>query len=151
VAVNRDKVYEALDKLDGDRALRTLLERDLGYDYEGGLISGDDWPEDLASDPMLFASTSKDGRFTVIRARLSKRGKLSLVTERKVMEQLRQKYPYSLYIFSDAEDRLWRAEDGRKQYRRIVVGPGEGFRTAAERTSIPSVDDLASIRNCKNM
>jgi hypothetical protein len=161
VAINRDKVHEALGKLDGDRALRNLLVRELGYDYEGGLISGDGWPEELAGDPMLFASTAKDGRFTVIRARLSKRGKLSLMTERKVMEQLRQRYPYSMYIFSDAEDRLWHfvnaphgairpasgAEDGRKQYRRIVVGPSEGFRTATERISILSVDDLVERTN----
>ena len=156
MTVNRDKVHEALGKLDGDRALRNLLVRELGYEHEGGLISGDGWPEDLAGDPMLFASTAKDGRFTVIRARLSKRGKLSLVTERKVMEQLRQRYPYALYTFSDAEDRLWHfvnaphgavsptsgAEDGCMQYRRIVVGLGEGFRTATERISILSVDDL---------
>lgn len=155
--VNRDNVYEALSKLDGDRALRNLLERELGYDYEGGLISSDGWPEDLASDPVLFATTGRDGRFTVIRARLSKRGKLSLMTERKIMERLKRSYPYSLYVFSDAEDRLWHFVNapldpeaqgpghlsGRKQYRRIVIGPGERFRTATERISLLSVDDLA--------
>jgi hypothetical protein len=72
------------------------------------------------------------------------------VAERKVMERLRDPYPYALYAFSDAEERLWHfvnAPHGErvasKQYRRIVVGPGEGLRTATDRISMLSVDDLA--------
>jgi hypothetical protein len=159
--VNREKVQRSLEGLDGEEALRRLLERELGYDYEGGRISADGLPadveEELAADPALVASTARDGRFTVIHVRLNSAGKLSLTTERKIMERLKKSYPYSLYVFSDAEDRLWHFVNapldpeaqapgnlsGRKQYRRIVVGPGESFRTATERISLLTVDDLA--------
>ena len=137
-----------LRNLDGEGALRNLLERELGYDHEGGLISVDYLPEDVAGaldgDPKLFASTASEGRFTVIYARLATPGKLSLVTERNIVERLRRSYPCSLYVFSYAEDKLWHFVNapldpeaqgpghlsGRKQYRRIVVGPGKRFRTA---------------------
>ena len=161
MSVNQEKVYEALIQLDGERSLRRLLERVLGYDYEGGLISTDELPagteEEVASDPTLIASTARDGRFTVIHTRLNTPGKLSLTTERRIMERLKKSYPYSLFIFSDAEDKLWHFVNapldpeaqapghlsGRKQYRRVVVGPGERFRTATERISLLSVEDLS--------
>ncbi len=161
MTVDTKKVQKSLEELDGEHALRRLLERELGYDYEGGLISAGDLPagveEEVASDPTLIASTARDGRFTVIHTRLNTPGKLSLTTERKIMERLKKSYPYSLYIFSDVEDKLWHFVNapldpeaqapghlsGRKQYRRVVVGPGERFRTATERISLLSVDDLA--------
>lgn len=151
--VDKEKVHKSLEGLDGERALRQLLERELGYDYEGGLISTEELPagveEEVASDPTLIASTARDGRFTVIHIRLTTPGKLSLTTERRIMERLKKSYPYSLYVFSDSEDRLWHFVNapldpeaqapghlsGRKQYRRVVVGPGERFRTATERIS----------------
>jgi hypothetical protein len=109
LAVDLDRVRKALRNLDGERTLRNLLERELGYDYEGGLIPVDDLPEDvggaLDGDPKLFASTASEGRITIIYARLNTPGKLSLVTERKIMERLKQSYPYSLYVFSDDEDK----------------------------------------------
>lgn len=159
--VDREKVQRSLEGLDGEEALRRLLERELGYDYEGGRIPAEGLPagteDELAADPTLVASTARDGRFTVIHVRLNSAGKLSLTTERKIMERLKKSYPYSLYVFSDAEDRLWHFVNapldpeaqapgnlsGRKEYRRIVVGPGESFRTATERISLLSVDDLA--------
>jgi len=159
--VDRERVRRSLERLDGEGGLRRLLVRELGYDYEGGLISADELPagveEDLAADPTLIASTAREGRFTVIHVRLATPGKLSLTTERKIMERLKKGYPYSLYVFSDAEDRLWYFVNapldpeaqapghlsGRKQYRRVVVGPGERFRTATERISLLWVDDLA--------
>ncbi len=107
MAVDRGRVYQALVNLDSERALRNLLERELGYDYQGGYISGDDLPDDaireLDGDTKLFASTASEGRFTVIYARLSTPGKLSFMAERKIMERLRKSYPYSLYVFSDAD------------------------------------------------
>ena len=161
--VNRDNVLNILRDLDSARALKNLFVRELGYDSEGGAISNDDWPEDvisaLAGNPTLLASTASDGRFTVIHARLSTAGKLSLVSERRILDRLRQRYPFSLYVFSDAEDKLWHfvnaphissatgtdseAGSTSKQYRRIVVGPDERLRTATERLSMLSVDDLA--------
>ena len=100
--------------------------------------------------PELFATAGREGRFAVIRVRLAQAGKLSLGAERKVMERLKDPYPYALYVFSDAEERLWHfvnAPHGErvasKQYRRIVVGPAEGLRTATDRISMVSVDDLA--------
>lgn len=164
--VNRERIGQALIDLDGERALRNLLERELGYDAEDGLISVDGLApriaEEIAAGPTLIASTAKEGRFTVLYVRLVPTGKLSLITERKIMERLKKSYPYSLYIFSDAEDKLWHFVNapldpeaqapghlsGRKQYRRIVVGSPDhrnsgGFlRTAIERISLLSVDEL---------
>ena len=153
MSINRDRVLEALRDLDGQRGLRRLLERVLGYDGERGLISTDDWREDvsdaLAGEPELFASGGREGRFAVIRVRLNQAGKLSLMAERKIIERLRDRYPYALYIFSDVEESLWHfvnAPHGErvasKQYRRIVVGPGEGLRTATDRISLLSIDEL---------
>jgi hypothetical protein len=137
--VDKERVRKTLEGLDGEEALRRLLERELGYDYEGGLISADELPagveEEVASDPTLIASTARDGRFTVIHTRLKTSGKLSLTTERKIMERLKKAYPYSLYIFSDSEEELWYFLNappdpetqapgylsGRKQHRRVVV------------------------------
>ena len=130
------------------------MERVLGYDFSGGLISTAGWPEDvvesLASEPELFATAGRESRFGVIRVKLASSGKLSLVAERKVMERLRNNYPYALYVFSDADERLWHfvnAPHGErvanKQYRRLVISPGEELRTATERISMLSVDTLA--------
>jgi len=102
MSVYRDRVLEALRDLDGQRGLRRLLERVLGYDGERGLISTDDWREDvsdaLAEEPELFATGGREGRFAVIRVRLNRVGKLSLMAERKIMERLRDRYPYVLYV-----------------------------------------------------
>lgn len=161
--VNRERIGQALIDLDGERALRNLLEHELGYDTEDSLISvGAFAPgieEEITAEPTLIASTAKDGRFTVIYVQLTTTGKLSLTTERKIIERLKKSYPYSLYVFSDAEDKLWHFVNapldheaqapghlsGRKQYRRIVVGPRDrgGLRTAIERISLLSVDELA--------
>lgn len=88
--VDQEKVQRALERLDGEWALRQLLERELGYDYEGGSIPADESPAavkgEIASDPTLIASTARDGRFTVIHVRLAIPGKLSLTTERNIME-----------------------------------------------------------------
>ncbi len=148
--VDRDKVLEELRSLDGDHALRRLLVRTLGYEAEGGLVPGDSWPEELDGEPELFATAGREGRFAVIRARLNTPGRLSLTAERRTIEHLRDRYPYALYVFSDAEDRVWHFVNapyaeraGGKQYRRMVVGPDEELRTATDRISMLSVDDLA--------
>ncbi len=104
--VDRDKVLEGLRSLDGDRALKRLLVRTLGYEAEGGLVSGDSWPEELDGEPELFATAGREGRFAVIRTRLNTPDKLSLTAERRTIERLRDRYPYALYVFSDAEDRV---------------------------------------------
>ncbi len=61
--VDREKVQRSLEGLDGEEALRRLLERELGYDYEGGRISADGLlagtEEELAADPALVASTAR--------------------------------------------------------------------------------------------
>jgi hypothetical protein len=38
LAVDLDRVRKALRNLDGERALRNLLGRELGYEHEGGRI-----------------------------------------------------------------------------------------------------------------
>jgi hypothetical protein len=129
LAVDLDRVRKALRNLDGERALRNLLGRELGYEHEGGRISGDSYPEELEGDPTLFATAGREGRFSVIHTSFNTPGKLSLMAERKVMEKLRNRYPYALHIFSDAEDQLWHflnvphaERAGDKQYRRIIAG-----------------------------
>jgi hypothetical protein len=67
LAVDRDRIYQALRNLDGERELRTLLEREIAYDYDGDFISGDDLPEDAAGE-------------------LVGNPKLSLSTERRIMD-----------------------------------------------------------------
>jgi hypothetical protein len=64
----------------------------------------------------------------VIHTSFNTPGKLSLMAERKVMEKLRNRYPYALHVFSDAEVRLWHfvivlhaERTGDKQYRRIIA------------------------------
>lgn len=148
--IDSGEVLRALKDLDGDRTLRGLLVRTLGYEAGGGLVSGEGWPEGMEGEPELFASAGREGRFAVIRTRLSTPARLSLMVERKIIERLREHYPYALYVFSDADDKLWHFVNaphaeraGGKQYRRIVVGPGERFRTATERIAMLSVDDLA--------
>ena len=132
MAVELDRIRKALRNLDGERALRNLLGRELGYEHEGSRISGDSYPEELEGDPTLFATAGREGRFSVIYTSFHTRGKLSLMAERKVMEMLRNRYPYALHVFSDAEDQLWHFVNvphaeraGDKQYRRIVVSTGE--------------------------
>ena len=109
--VDHNRIYQALRNLGSEKGLRNLLERELGYNYEGGLISTDGLPadveEEIASGPTLIASTAKDGRFTVIHVQLNTFAKLSLTTGCRIMERLKKSYPYSLYIFSDNGDRLW--------------------------------------------
>ncbi len=153
MAVDLDRVRKALRNLDGERALRNLLGRELGYEHQGGKISGDSYPEELEGDPTLFATAGREGRFSVIHTSFNTPGKLSLMAERKVIEKLRNRYPYALHIFSDAEDQLWHFVNvphaeraGDKQYWRIVVSTGEPSRTAIERISMLSVDDLAEKR-----
>ncbi len=52
--VDREKVRRSLEGLDCEEALRRLLERELGYDYEGGRIPADGLPagteEELAAE-----------------------------------------------------------------------------------------------------
>ena len=60
LAVDRDRVRQALRDLDGERALRNLLGRELGYEHEGGRISDDSWPEELDGDPTLFATAGRE-------------------------------------------------------------------------------------------
>jgi hypothetical protein len=146
-------VHRALRNLDGERSLRSLLGRELGYEHKGDRISGDSYPDELQGEPTLFATAGREGRFSVIHARFKTPDKLSLMAERKVMEKLRNRYPYALHVFSDADDQLWHFVNaphaeraGDKQYRRIVVATGEPSRTASERISMLSVDDLADER-----
>ena len=48
MSVDRGHVLETLQALDGKRALGRLLERVLGYDGDGGLVSTDGWPEEVS-------------------------------------------------------------------------------------------------------
>ncbi len=65
--VDREKVRRSLEGLDGEGALRRLLVRELGYDYEGGSISADGLQAsveaDLAADPTLIASMAAKSAF----------------------------------------------------------------------------------------
>ena len=56
MAVELDRIRKALRNLGGERALRNLLGRELGYEHEGVKVSGDSYPEELKGDPTLFAT-----------------------------------------------------------------------------------------------
>ena len=81
----RDSV-RGLRSLDEDRVLRRLLVCVLGYEGEGGLVSGNGWSEELDEEPELLATAAREGRFAVIRPRLSMLGKVWLTAEPKVVE-----------------------------------------------------------------
>jgi hypothetical protein len=132
LAVDLDRVRKALRSLDGERALRNLLGRELGYEHQGVRVSGDSYPEELEGDPTLFATAGREGRFSVIHTSFNTPGGLSLMAERKVMERLRNRYPYSLHIFSDAEGKAYvfcRAGEHRLFYAVDAAGEAKEIST----------------------
>ncbi len=148
-------VEKSLKSLKDTRALRRLVVSVLGYDDRGGSIDTSEWKPELRDEieghPMLLASGGRDGLFVVVHTRMKKPGPVPIGAQRRVMERMRDDYPNALFVFSDSTERVWHFVNvpyanesaGRKQYRRIVAGPGDGLRTAVERLSMLSLDDLA--------
>ncbi|MBN1933479.1 MAG: Eco57I restriction-modification methylase domain-containing protein [Anaerolineae bacterium] len=167
----QQRVYDLLCRMptDGLNAVKRLFWTELNYDRANEPLSIRGWPERvgqrLDDTPLLLAQhTSSFGSFDIIYARLAadQRGRdhLSLIAERRVIDQLLPNHPYALFVFSDVDGRHWHlvnvkvdagtaagdAADGtparRSVFRRISVGPYERLRTAAERMAMLDVADL---------
>jgi len=137
------QVLGLLENFSGIDPLKNLVWTKLNYDRVNKPVTRRSWPEPAASvlqeDPILLASGGENGDFRVLYSRLVK-DRLSLADERSVTSRLLKDHPYSLFVFSDRNQRNWHflnvklAEDveKRKLFRRITVGPFEKMRTASQ-------------------
>lgn len=143
-------ILQNLRELDG---LKTLFWTELNYQRQNKPLGLRDWPEParkaLAENPVLLASGGEDDAFHVIYCRLESDG-LPRGLERPVVTQLLGEHPYALFVFSNRDRSRWHflnvkhdSKGGaRRLFRRILVAPGEGLRTAAERLQML---DLATL------
>ncbi len=148
-------VKKSLTNLKDKRNLRKLIVGVLGYEDRGSGIDTSGWKPELLKElkrqPVLLASGGREGRFVVVYTCLSESGRVPIGAQRRVMERMRNDYPNALFVFSDSNETVWHFVNvpyanesaGRKQYRRIVVSPENGYRTATERLAMISLDDLA--------
>jgi len=150
----QQNVLNLLHGLKGQEPLKKLFWTELNYDRANSPISRKGWGEQassaLADDPVLFATGGKD--FHVIHARL-KTDKLLIGIERPVVSRLLQDHPYSLFIFSNANQDQWhflnvKYDDDvqkRRLFRRITVGTQEKLRTASERIDKINLADAPNV------
>jgi hypothetical protein len=149
----QSQVLGLLQNFSSAEPLKELFWSQLNYDRVNQRTSRRGWPESaaelLADDPTLLASGGPHGEFKVLYSRLAK-DRLSISDERIVTSRLLKDNPYSLFVYSDRQQRNWHflnvkmAEDEnkRKLFRRVSVGPYEKMRTASQ---VISQLDLASI------
>jgi len=147
-------VLNVLQGLKGQEPLKQLFWTELNYDKINSPISRKGWGEQasgaLVDDPVLFATGGKD--FHVIHARL-KSEKLLMGMERPVVSRLLQSHPYSLFIFSNANQDQWhflnvKYDDDvqkRKLFRRISIAPLDKLRTASERLDKINLADASNV------
>ena len=147
-------VLELLRGMRGLDPLKDLFWSQLNYEHVNTPLPRRGWPqratEALAEDPVLFAAGGAGEAFQVIYARLNANC-LYLTHERPVVGQLLRQHPYSLFVFSTANQDYWhfinvkQADDPAKRriFRRITVGQHEKLRTASERIAML---DLESVR-----
>jgi hypothetical protein len=139
-------ILDLLKALRGVDPLKRLFWSELNYGQVNQPLSREDWPkaasEALAEDPVLLAG---HGDFHIIYARLHSAGRLHLTDERAVVTRLLRDHPYSLFVFSDAEQQNWhfvnvrydqaaeKKPEGRRIFRRIAAGQYERLWTASDR------------------
>lgn len=152
-------VEKSLTNLKSERNLRQLIVGVLGYDHRGSGVDTSGWKPELLDElkgrPVLLASGGREGRFVVVYTRLNESGRVLIGAQRRVMDRMRGDNPNALFVFSDSTETVWHFVNvpyanesaGRKQYRRIVVSPENGYRTATERLTMISLDDLAREKN----
>jgi hypothetical protein len=148
------EIYDLLNGWSGFNHLRKLFNEILNYDYANDRIPTINMPDTVKSvlfEPPLIFGTACDDEFKLIYCRM-KSDRLRLTDERSVITYLRKRENqiYSLFAFSDRERRTWHLvnaipgsgegqEDKAKRrlyLRRIVIEPGERYRTAAERLAM---------------
>lgn len=132
--------------LKGLEALKQLFWEELNYEPENLIVSIRDWPDPvkhlLVDSPIIFASSGEGLAFHVIICQLQN-PKISLVSERQLVNQLIKEYPYALYIFSNALQNHWHFVNviyqenitiqRRRIIRRISISSEDRLRTASER------------------
>jgi hypothetical protein len=147
------KLSETLKILEGFDGLPSLkkLQAHLNLDSENEPISRKGWKEVsrgmLSADPVITGSIGAipglfgpEQSFKIIYCCLASKD-LRRIDERAVVTELLPKYPYALFVFSDAVRRRFHflnvkdEPQGKKRrlFRRIAAGNGERLRTAAER------------------
>ncbi|MDO9577355.1 MAG: Eco57I restriction-modification methylase domain-containing protein [Candidatus Cloacimonadales bacterium] len=127
--------------------LKTLFWKELNYNRSNEPLSTREWTDKakelIINEPVLFASGGINDGFHIIYCRL-KAARLHITAERTIINKLLVNHPYSMFIFSNADQTLWHlvnvkyCEDTakRKLFRRISIGPNEKYRTASERISM---------------
>ena len=138
----------------GLSAVRDLFCGELGYTPVDEPLSIHEWPQSLKREvsgtPILLAwCDSPEGSFDILYARLAQDrhvwpSSLRLSIERSVVQQLVKGHPHALVILSDHAANWWhlvnissRGQDGsHRVLRRIIVGPHDRLRGAAERVAL---------------
>ncbi|MDF0553298.1 DNA methyltransferase [Kamptonema sp. UHCC 0994] len=145
----QNSVDKILSSLQGLNSLKKLFS-ELNYNPVNQSLSRRGWREQvsevLAEDPILIAAGGDD--FHVIYGCFNQR--LLVKTERLVVEELLKNHPYSLFVFSDKQQKNWTfinvkydsRQDNKRILRRIRVSPGEQLRTAIERLSLLDLEGL---------
>ena len=109
----------------------------------------------LAESPMIVGKKgSETAALWIVYFRL--KGKLGISLERQIVDSVKSAFPNAIYVFSDGTQKYWHfvnprkplSQDTKRQkhmvLRRISVSPEENTRTASERLSELSVEDLSS-------
>jgi len=147
---NAEKISQILEQFNEEPGLiqlKKLFWKELNFNRINEPLSTRDWTDKardlIIDDPILFATAGINEGFHVIYCHLNSH-KLHITPERTLINKLLVNYPYTLFIFSNAEQSIWHlvnvkyGEDPKKRklFRRITIGPGEKYRTASERISM---------------
>ena len=147
-------VWRILEGLEGLDPLKELFWSELNYERVNQPLSCRNWgkaaTDALAEDPVLFASGGSDAAFHIVYARLAS-DKLLRTPERAVVSRLLRDHPYSLFVFSNADQDQWHflnvkygeTAEKRRLYRRITVSPDERLRTASERIAMLDLEAVS--------
>lgn len=133
------------DKLEG---LKSLFWEELNYDHANQPIPTGDWDSSLKDNfaelPYLFATGGNGEGFHVIYARLIE-NKISINTERALINKLTSAHPHCLFVFSNLSQSHWHFVNAvyekdekaqrRRVLRRISISAEDRLRTASERIS----------------
>ncbi|TAF05625.1 MAG: class I SAM-dependent DNA methyltransferase [Nostocales cyanobacterium] len=145
-------VANSLENLRNIDTLKKLFWSQLNYERVNQTLSSRQLNEtvinELAEEPLLLASAGNNNDFHIIYSRL-KSENLSRQSERKVVDELIKKHPYTLFVFSNKSQSRWHflnvkydnTLQKRKLFRRITVGEGEPLRTASERISLLDIEN----------
>ena len=95
-------ILKILENFHGIEPLRKLFWTELNYDHENLPLPYQDTNNDLASEPVLWATGGADNAFHVIYTHLNS-DRLLLTAERRVITQLLKNHLYALFIFSNRD------------------------------------------------